>query len=483
MARNRRVLWVDDVLKGDRAKRDQKILERDLAAEGIGDTEVVTLQNAADILVGDVAPYLKADLVIFDWSYDDNPGILPEHVLAAFARRDPFVPVIVYTAYQEKVHLDVHGNVRAVVAKPKWRRLIESIKENLMKRSPVVMHLSDLHFGSGHGHGQPRTFQSLWESLEPEFAGFLAGIQPNVVVVSGDLTSQGSRDEFGQAREFLRLLASTLGIPRGNVLVVPGNHDVQLSEKFSYNNYFEWFVEKFYDDDSAALESHLFGSQRVGESMIVQDDLAWVRAPAGVAGTFVGFSSTTVSSESSHLVKGFTRGTVGNIRTSQASNLAARLAHFDPNASIRFAVLHHQLFPMPSRAPGASEDVLLDDDNRVVVGQASLLNWLSENSIQVVLHGHSHYPASRTVSTHYAGRWRQSGIPIHVFGAGATGAAYRPQGFSEHYYGILSIIENSGDSYLEQKTRILPTDGTGWKSAEGMDVRLLVRKKLAAPAL
>jgi len=44
-------------------------------------------------------------------------------------------------------------------------------------------------------------------------------LQPDIVVVTGDLTSMGYRQEFREAREYLDRLACP------DVLVVPGNHD------------------------------------------------------------------------------------------------------------------------------------------------------------------------------------------------------------------------------------------------------------------
>ena len=73
----------------------------------------------------------------------------------------------------------------------------------------TLVHLSDLHFG--------RTDPAV---LEPLLASVHA-LQPDCVVVSGDLTQRARVDEFRQARAFLDRL------PRPQV-VVAGNHDVPL---------------------------------------------------------------------------------------------------------------------------------------------------------------------------------------------------------------------------------------------------------------
>ncbi|EJM98417.1 metallophosphoesterase [Herbaspirillum sp. YR522] len=73
----------------------------------------------------------------------------------------------------------------------------------------TVIHLSDLHFG--------RTDDSI---IAPLIAQVHA-LEPDLVVVSGDLTQRARSSEFKAARQFLDALPH----PQ---LVVPGNHDVPL---------------------------------------------------------------------------------------------------------------------------------------------------------------------------------------------------------------------------------------------------------------
>jgi 3',5'-cyclic AMP phosphodiesterase CpdA len=73
----------------------------------------------------------------------------------------------------------------------------------------TIVHLSDLHFG--------RVDAAL---LEPLIA-LVTRIEPDLVVVSGDLTQRARSVEFEAARRFLDALPA----PQ---IVVPGNHDVPL---------------------------------------------------------------------------------------------------------------------------------------------------------------------------------------------------------------------------------------------------------------
>src|SRR5688500_4193406 len=73
----------------------------------------------------------------------------------------------------------------------------------------TLVHLSDLHTG----RVDPAVLAALISSI--------ARAQPDLVVLSGDLTQRATTTQFREARAFL----DALGAP---TLVIPGNHDVPL---------------------------------------------------------------------------------------------------------------------------------------------------------------------------------------------------------------------------------------------------------------
>ncbi|MGO9853807.1 MAG: metallophosphoesterase family protein [Acidimicrobiales bacterium] len=74
---------------------------------------------------------------------------------------------------------------------------------------PVIVHLSDTHFGAQREELAESLVIDIWDR------------RPDLVVVSGDLTQRARRDEFTRARAFLD------GLPEP-VLTVMGNHDLPL---------------------------------------------------------------------------------------------------------------------------------------------------------------------------------------------------------------------------------------------------------------
>lgn len=129
----------------------------------------------------------------------------------------------------------------------------------------TILHLSDLHFG--------RVDKFLLKPL----ISFAEAIEPNLVIVSGDLTQRARSAEFKEARGFLDALPS----PQ---IVVPGNHDVPLYNVLArfarpltkYRRYITDDLEPFYaDDEIAALglntaRSLTFKHGRLGHEQIAR---------------------------------------------------------------------------------------------------------------------------------------------------------------------------------------------------------------------
>jgi Icc protein len=85
-----------------------------------------------------------------------------------------------------------------------------------------IAHISDLHCGSPHF--QPDLLERAIEEINE--------LGPEVTVISGDLTTDGFRQEYETAREFVDRIECK------NLIVVPGNHD---SRNVGYMHFEELF--------------------------------------------------------------------------------------------------------------------------------------------------------------------------------------------------------------------------------------------------
>jgi 3',5'-cyclic AMP phosphodiesterase CpdA len=106
----------------------------------------------------------------------------------------------------------------------------------------TLIHLSDLHFGR------------INTAIIAPLIATVTQLQPDVVVVSGDLTQRAHTQEFKAARAFLDALPT----PQ---VIVPGNHDVPLYNLFGrfvrrldkYRRYITNDLEPFYADEQLAI--------------------------------------------------------------------------------------------------------------------------------------------------------------------------------------------------------------------------------------
>ena len=106
----------------------------------------------------------------------------------------------------------------------------------------TLVHLSDLHFG--------RVDHTLLAPLRT----LVERIDPDVLVVSGDLTQRAKPEQFEEARAWLDTLP-------GPQIIVPGNHDISLYNVFRrfvkplarYRRYITDDLDPFYLDDEIAV--------------------------------------------------------------------------------------------------------------------------------------------------------------------------------------------------------------------------------------
>lgn len=138
----------------------------------------------------------------------------------------------------------------------------------------TLVHLSDLHFGAI----SPATLDPLKACVE--------AVDPDVLVVSGDLTQRAKGHQFRAAREFLEQF------PHPKV-VVPGNHDVPLYsvlERFftplrRYRRNFSRVIEPQYIDDELAVvgvntaRSSVFKGGRINQEQVARVQRVFAGAP------------------------------------------------------------------------------------------------------------------------------------------------------------------------------------------------------------
>lgn len=187
-----------------------------------------------------------------------------------------------------------------------------------------ILHISDLHFGAVNDR-----------LLDPLLA-LSAQLQPDAVIVSGDLTQRARPGQFRAAAAYL----ARFGLP---VLTVPGNHDAPL-----------------YNLPVRILSP--FGRYRA----VINNDMESVL-------TLSGAILAGVNTANPRAWK------TGRLRPASARHLAQSFAAAPPHM-MRIAVMHHAPVPAADNAPAD-----IDDPDRVLAD-------LVAAGTDIVLSGHTHMP-------------------------------------------------------------------------------------------
>lgn len=192
-----------------------------------------------------------------------------------------------------------------------------------------IAQISDIHFGGG---------LSLPAENLLAIAERANGIQPDVVVIAGDLTTEGYEWEFEQAVEWIeRIEAPTV--------IIPGNHDAR---NVGYMHFRRLFGDPF------SRHRQAFDPVRAER----------LRATGF---TVVGLDSSEPDVD---------EGRIGFDRYHWLRD------QFDEPDDIRIVTVHHHLVSIPST--GRERNIVLD--------AGDLLLQLIDQDVDVVLSGHKHVP-------------------------------------------------------------------------------------------
>ncbi|WP_442511472.1 metallophosphoesterase family protein [Novipirellula sp. SH528] len=211
-----------------------------------------------------------------------------------------------------------------------------------------ILHISDLHFGPPY---LPRVGQAMIE-LAPK-------LEPDAIVVSGDLTQRAKREQFIAAREFLDQL------PRCPMLVIPGNHDVPL-----------YRVKERLTDPLGVYRE------------IISDDLSPVLTSDEAI--IVGVDSTSPHRAISN----------GRIVPSQLEH-CRRIFESAPPQLCKILVAHHHFAP----APDNLRDSAMPKAERAI-------NQFVDQGVELILGGHLHRAYIGNSLDFYSGNHRDRGIVI-----------------------------------------------------------------------
>ena len=184
----------------------------------------------------------------------------------------------------------------------------------------VIVHISDLHIGDSEFN----------EEVFMRAVSEINYLQPDMIILTGDITSNGYYAEYKQATKYLEMFEAPL-------FAVPGNHDAR---NLGYQTFEEVIGERSW-------------------KLTMDDDL-----------TVMGIDSSSPDENKGH---------IGN---PQHLWLEHQLDECAINENFAIVALHHHVIPIPQT--GRERNVLSD--------AGDVLKTLTTHDVDLVLSGHKHVP-------------------------------------------------------------------------------------------
>lgn len=204
---------------------------------------------------------------------------------------------------------------------------------------------------SWRSHRRAEHSPEILAALAPD----LSRIQPDHIVVTGDLTHVGLPSEFRQVRQWLRRLG-----PPDRVTVIPGNHDAYIDASWR-RTFARWRPYMASDGATESRTPLLFPTLRI-------------RGPVALIGLSTARPSTPF----------FAVGSVGRAQLQRLDRLLLQLQGQD---LFRVLLLHH-----PPQSAAVQWSKRLTDS-------AGLRDVLARRGVDLILHGHAHYPVWGELAT------------------------------------------------------------------------------------
>jgi 3',5'-cyclic AMP phosphodiesterase CpdA len=285
------------------------------------------------------------------------------------------------------------------------------------RTSITILHISDTQFGAKHRFGNEgltagdRRLSRLVSRLLEDIALLRRthGLEPDLIVASGDLAETGSRSEFQQVRDFLAELAAGLGLDRNRVVMVPGNHDINWRKCEAYFLNCEadetepvppyWPKLEHY----AAMFAEFYSGVR---GVSFPKDQPWTLFEMPELKTVVAGLNSTIAE--SHRPEDH----YGYCGDEQLYWFADRLSARAADGWLRIAALHHN-------------PVILDRNDSAFLRDHDRLAELVAPHLNLILHGHTH--AGKLCS------FSPDGVPVLCAGSAGVRQDARPDDVPNQY--------------------------------------------------
>jgi 3',5'-cyclic AMP phosphodiesterase CpdA len=256
--------------------------------------------------------------------------------------------------------------------------------ESVDLHANTILHLTDPHYAIGKSReqhvwrleGETTAGQSK-PTLAEAIKGAIDKRPVGMVLVTGDLTITGDKQEFEEARISLFRLLGLLELDTDRLVVIPGNHDIRWTKSETYSedtpvseapaeakaNYEQFYLNLFRHKANPTLS--------MGRRFLT---------PSGIA-----LEICAVNSSSLAQGKNFLAG-MGRIEESAFGHVANLLNWKLPGMSLKILALHHHLMLTENLEPAAE----YSRGFGIAIDATRITRMAARNGVHLVIHGHKH---------------------------------------------------------------------------------------------
>lgn len=318
-----------------------------------------------------------------------------------------------------------------------------------------LLWLSDPHFTKAGFHGYPLedthpTEKTLAQTIQ---SAYFEKSSDNIasLLISGDLTWKGDKEEFELAADFIDHLNSLNNLDKSWLSICPGNHDLSFYEGADKTN--SEIIDRNYQESRAAYSDFYakYFDVKPNESMSSGRRLL---LNGSIPVEIVLLNSVTLQQ-----TKGTFQGH-GYIGEDQLEAVEREMGFSDdkPRNVTRICVMHHHLMPV-----SLTQEAYHDAKYSTVLDAERLSRWLTKHKFDFLLHGHMHQnfncTIERAICTHKpADKEKNPTNKLNVLSLGSSGVSIDHTGESKGNW--TCRIEFNHEKIIFHYGKISPGDAT-----------------------
>ena len=312
--------------------------------------------------------------------------------------------------------------------------------------------ISDIHFGK---FSRTNEFSVPGEPIQDENKGSISLKDSLIKVlndnnvqylfIAGDLTSMGSPQEFYYCQNEIISIADKVGIPKNNIIIGLGNHDI------------DWKISKLYEEYNS-LDNTSFPIDLVKERYQLLAAKASIHnmpdispptnvGPAPYSGIIENDDFVTIVLNSGWFCTYNDKYPHGKLSQEQLNWFECCAKKFKDDSRWKIVLLHHHPFNYPF-------PTLVSDISTLEEG-SQFLEIAGHNGINLVLHGHRHHPKAKTI---FETGWNKP-ITFICAGSFSVNSSHRNFGQIPNTFHIVNLLDSPGKLILKNYQY---TSADGW---------------------